>query len=93
MGVDEGRGFRWLYTSGTKIGSTTTRPSMANSKRAFQESLPPGIAVEVSRWSSGPSMEGRGAARTIDIYLRGHSTLPAPGVTMGSALLTSGSWT
>ena len=33
--------------------------------------------------------EGRGAARTIDIYLRGHSTLPAPGVTMGSALLSS----
>jgi glutamate synthase (NADPH/NADH) small chain len=35
--------------------------------------------------------EGRGAARTIDIYLRGHSTLPAPGVTMGSALLASSS--
>ncbi|MEQ1828829.1 MAG: glutamate synthase small subunit, partial [Pirellula sp.] len=35
--------------------------------------------------------EGRGAARTIDIYLRGHSTLPAPGVTMGSALLAAGS--
>jgi len=30
--------------------------------------------------------EGRGAARAIDQYLTGHSTLPAPGVTMGSAL-------
>ena len=30
--------------------------------------------------------EGRGAARAIDEYLTGHSTLPAPGVTMGSAL-------
>jgi glutamate synthase (NADPH) small chain len=35
--------------------------------------------------------EGRGAARTIDIYLRGNSTLPAPGVTMGTALLAAGS--
>lgn len=33
--------------------------------------------------------EGRGAARAIDTYLRGESTLPAPGVTMGSALLAS----
>ncbi|MGN6135878.1 MAG: FAD-dependent oxidoreductase, partial [Aureliella sp.] len=29
--------------------------------------------------------EGRGAARAIDIYLQGSSTLPAPGVTMGTA--------
>jgi glutamate synthase (NADPH) small chain len=35
--------------------------------------------------------EGRGAARAIDISLRGSSTLPAPGVTMGSALLTASS--
>jgi len=35
--------------------------------------------------------EGRGAARAIDIYLQGTSTLPAPGVTMGSALLSAGS--
>ncbi len=35
--------------------------------------------------------EGRGAARAIDIYLLGSSTLPAPGVTMGSALLSAGS--
>jgi glutamate synthase (NADPH/NADH) small chain len=33
--------------------------------------------------------EGRGAARAIDIYLRGHSTLPAPGITLGSALSTA----
>jgi NAD(P)H-dependent glutamate synthase small subunit len=33
--------------------------------------------------------EGRGAARAIDIYLRGHSTLPAPGTTLGSALATA----
>ena len=33
--------------------------------------------------------EGRGAARAIEIYLQGHSTLPAPGVTMGSALLSA----
>jgi len=33
--------------------------------------------------------EGRGAARAIDIYLMGQSALPAPGVTMGSAL---GGW-
>ena len=33
--------------------------------------------------------EGRGAARAIDIYLRGHSCLPAPGVTLGSALATA----
>ena len=33
--------------------------------------------------------EGRGAARAIDIYLRGSSTLPAPGLTMGSALMTA----
>jgi len=30
--------------------------------------------------------EGRGAARAIDEYLMGASTLPAPGITMGSAL-------
>ena len=30
--------------------------------------------------------EGRGAARAIDIYLQGSSVLPAPGVTMGTAL-------
>ena len=29
--------------------------------------------------------EGRGAARAIDIYLSGASTLPAPGLTMGTA--------
>ncbi|MGI9308293.1 MAG: glutamate synthase subunit beta [Gammaproteobacteria bacterium] len=29
--------------------------------------------------------EGRGAARAIDAYLEGASTLPAPGITMGSA--------
>jgi len=33
--------------------------------------------------------EGRGAARAVDIYLQGTSTLPAPGVTMGTALQTS----
>ncbi|QDV27225.1 glutamate synthase subunit beta [Aureliella helgolandensis] len=31
--------------------------------------------------------EGRGAARAIDIYLQGGSTLPAPGVTQGQALV------
>ncbi len=30
--------------------------------------------------------EGRGAARAIDMHLRGHSTLPAPGTTMGTQL-------
>jgi glutamate synthase (NADPH/NADH) small chain len=30
--------------------------------------------------------EGRGAARAIDEYLRGTSTLPAPGITMGTAV-------
>lgn len=35
--------------------------------------------------------EGRGAARAIDMYLQGSSVLPAPGVTMGSALLSAGS--
>jgi glutamate synthase (NADPH) small chain len=30
--------------------------------------------------------EGRGAARAVDIYLQGRSTLPAPGITQGSAL-------
>jgi glutamate synthase (NADPH) small chain len=33
--------------------------------------------------------EGRGAARAIDMYLRGHSTLPAPGTTLGSALASA----
>jgi glutamate synthase (NADPH/NADH) small chain len=33
--------------------------------------------------------EGRGAARAVDIFLRGHSSLPAPGVTLGSALATA----
>ena len=33
--------------------------------------------------------EGRGAARAIDMYLRGHSSLPAPGITLGSALTCS----
>ena len=32
--------------------------------------------------------EGRGAARAIDAYLMGHSNLPAPGVTLGTALAT-----
>lgn len=31
--------------------------------------------------------EGRGAARAIDIFLQGGSTLPAPGVTQGQALV------
>ncbi|QEF99202.1 Glutamate synthase [NADPH] small chain [Stieleria maiorica] len=30
--------------------------------------------------------EGRGAARSIDIFLQGESNLPAPGVTMGTAM-------
>jgi len=30
--------------------------------------------------------EGRGAARAIDIYLQGSSNLPAPGITMGTAM-------
>ncbi|MEM7313351.1 MAG: glutamate synthase subunit beta [Planctomycetota bacterium] len=30
--------------------------------------------------------EGRGAARAIDAYLMGHSALPAPGITLGTAL-------
>ena len=30
--------------------------------------------------------EGRGAARAINIYLQGRSTLPALGITQGSAL-------
>jgi glutamate synthase (NADPH/NADH) small chain len=29
--------------------------------------------------------EGRGAARAVDLYLSGASTLPAPGITMGTA--------
>ena len=33
--------------------------------------------------------EGRGAARAIDIFLEGSSTLPAPGVTMGTQLAGS----
>ena len=33
--------------------------------------------------------EGRGAARAIDGYLQGESTLPAPGTTMGSPLQPS----
>lgn len=33
--------------------------------------------------------EGRGAARAIDVYLTGDSNLPAPGVTLGSALVSS----
>ena len=30
--------------------------------------------------------EGRGAARSIDTFLQGSSNLPAPGVTMGTAM-------
>ena len=33
--------------------------------------------------------EGRGAARSIDIYLQGTSVLPAPGVTMGTAAMVN----
>ena len=33
--------------------------------------------------------EGRGVARCVDQYLMGESTLPAPGVTLGSALATT----
>ena len=33
--------------------------------------------------------EGRGAARAIDTYLTGGSNLPAPGITLGSALVSS----
>ena len=33
--------------------------------------------------------EGRGAARSIDIYLQGESVLPAPGVTMGTAAMVN----
>ncbi len=34
--------------------------------------------------------EGRGAARAIDAYLTGSSTLPAPGVTLGDAVAAAG---
>jgi NADPH-dependent glutamate synthase beta subunit-like oxidoreductase len=34
--------------------------------------------------------EGRGAARAIDQYLMGQSTLPAPGITTGISLATTG---
>ena len=30
--------------------------------------------------------EGRGAARAIDLHLMGNTTLPAPGITLGSPL-------
>ena len=30
--------------------------------------------------------EGRGAARSVDMYLQGSSSLPAPGITMGTAV-------
>jgi glutamate synthase (NADPH) small chain len=33
--------------------------------------------------------EGRGAARAIDTYLSGQSNLPAPGITLGSALVSA----
>lgn len=33
--------------------------------------------------------EGRGAARAIDLYLRGTSVLPAPGISLGSALVAA----
>jgi glutamate synthase (NADPH/NADH) small chain len=33
--------------------------------------------------------EGRGAARAIDLYLTGASVLPAPGITLGSALVSN----
>jgi NAD(P)H-dependent glutamate synthase small subunit len=32
--------------------------------------------------------EGRGAARAIDLYLQGQSVLPAPGISMGTALVS-----
>jgi glutamate synthase (NADPH/NADH) small chain len=33
-------------------------------------------------WASN---EGRGAARAIDLFLRGTSRLPAPGITLGTS--------
>lgn len=33
--------------------------------------------------------EGRGAARAIDLYIRGTSVLPAPGISLGSALVAA----
>jgi glutamate synthase (NADPH/NADH) small chain len=33
--------------------------------------------------------EGRGAARAVDLFLMGKSSLPAPGITLGSSMAAS----
>ena len=58
------------------------RPSSPPTWKAYSS---PATVAAASRSSSGPSMS-RGAVSTIDRYLMGSSLLPAPGVTMGSAL-------
>lgn len=64
------------------------RSNFAAQHGCFETSLPKVFAAGDCR--RGQSLvvwainEGRGAARAIDIFLRGSSLLPAPGITMGT---------
>lgn len=76
------------------LGITTDQRSNYEAKHGeFATSIPGVFAAGDCR--RGQSLvvwainEGRGAARAIDIYLRGHSVLPAPGITLGSQLVGS----
>lgn len=70
--------------------ATDPRSNFEAKHGEFQTSIPGVFAAGDCR--RGQSLvvwainEGRGAARAIDIFLQGHSYLPAPGLTMGTAL-------
>lgn len=72
--------------------ATDTRSNFDAKHGQFTTSIPGVFAAGDCR--RGQSLvvwainEGRGAARAMDQYLRGHSTLPAPGVSMGSQLVS-----
>jgi glutamate synthase (NADPH/NADH) small chain len=65
------------------------RSNYAAKHGEFQTSVPGVFAAGDCR--RGQSLvvwainEGRGAARAVDAYLRGSSSLPAPGLTLGAA--------
>jgi glutamate synthase (NADPH/NADH) small chain len=70
--------------------NTDPRSNFEAKHGEFQTSIPGVFAAGDCR--RGQSLvvwainEGRGAARAIDIFLQGHSYLPAPGLTMGTAI-------
>ncbi|HEX5419456.1 MAG TPA: glutamate synthase subunit beta [Gammaproteobacteria bacterium] len=77
------------YVSEALGVSTDARSNYAAEHGSFETNVPGVFAAGDCR--RGQSLvvwainEGRGAARSIDTYLRGNSVLPAPGITLGTS--------